>query len=189
LAVNAGVSALTITANSWFNNLIFTGSTSTVTSTAVNIAGDLTLASGGSYTPLAPIYRDTGTLTANGRTLGSLTVNGSGIIVTCADGVDALGALTLTDGTLKLKNGVTSDFGSLVTTGTTLKYLESTTPGSQATILDPTGTNTVTYLSVKDSNATGGAVFDATSATNVNAGNNTGWLFGGGASNMFLMFM
>jgi hypothetical protein len=187
LAVSAGSSALTITANSWFNNLVFTGSTSTVTSTAVNIAGDLTLASGGTYTAVVPTYRDTGTLTNSGKTLSSLTVNGSGITVTCADALTTTGALTLTDGTLKLKNGATSAVGSLVTTGTTLKYLESTTSGSQATISDTTGTNTVTYLSVKDSNATGGAVFDGTSATNVNAGNNTGWIgFGGG--NFFLIF-
>ena len=188
LTVSAGASALTITANSWFNNLDFTGSTSTV-SNAVNIAGNLTLATGGTYTAVVPTYRDTGTLTNSGRTLSALTVNGSGITVTCADALTTTGALTLTDGTLKLKNGVTSTVDSLVTTGTTLKYLESSTAASQATISDTTGTNTVTYLSIKDSNATGGAVFDASSATNVDAGNNTGWLGLGGRGNFFVFFM
>ena len=86
-------------------------------------------------------------------------------------------ALTMTDGTLQLKAGTTSTVGSFVTTGTTLKYLQSTIPGTQATISDASGTNSVTYLSVQDSNATGGATWDATDPTNANAGNNTGWIF------------
>jgi len=189
LIINAGASALTIIGNSWFNNLIFTGSTSTVTSSNVNIAGNLTLASGGTYTALPTTYRDTGILTSAGKTLSALTVDGSGITVTCADALTLTNALTFTLGTLNLKDGVTSTVGSLVTTGTTLKYLESTTPGSQATISDASGTNTVTYLSVQDSNATGGAVFDASDPTNVNVSNNTGWLgFGGGDNGSFIAF-
>jgi hypothetical protein len=67
--------------------------------------------------------------------------------------------------------------GSFTTTGTNAKYLLSTTLGSQATISDASGTNTVQYLTIKDSIATGGAIFDALAITNVDAGNNTGWLF------------
>ena len=85
--------------------------------------------------------------------------------------------LTLTNGTLQLKAGTTSTVGSFVTSGTTLKYLQSTIPGTQATISDASGTDTVTYLSIQDSNATGGAAWDANNATNVDAGNNTGWFF------------
>jgi hypothetical protein len=189
LTVNAGASALTITASSWFKNLNFTGSTSTVTSTNVNIAGNLTLASGGTYTAVAPTYRATGTLTSNGKTLSALTVNGSGITVTCADALTSTNALTLTLGTLRLKNAVTSTVGSIVTTGTTLKFLESSTAASQATISDSSGTNTVTYLSIKDSSATGGAIFDASDPTNVNAGNNTGWSFVRGGGSFIAFFM
>lgn len=191
MTVNAGASALTITSGSYFKNLVFTGSTSTVTASSVNMAGNLTLATGGTYTAVAPTFRASGTLTNSGKTLSALTVNGSGITVTCADALTTSGALTLTDGTLKLKDGVTSTVDSFVTTGTTLKYLESASAGTQATISDTTGTNTVTYLSIKDSNATGGAVFDATSATNVNGGNNTGWtgLSSSGNGKFFAFFM
>jgi hypothetical protein len=185
--VLSGSSALTFSAASWFNNLNFTGSTSTVTASSVNIAGNLTLATGGTYTAVTPTYRDSGTVTSSGKTLSALTVNGSGITVTCADALTTTGALTLTDGTLKLKDGATSTVGSLVTSGTTLKYLQSTTAGTQATISDASGTNTVTYLSIQDIAATGGAKFDANSSTNVNGGNNTGWLFAS-LGNMFLMF-
>lgn len=78
-------------------------------------------------------------------------------------------------GTVKLAAGTTNTIDTFVTLGTTLKYLESTVSGTQATISKASGTTTVTYLSIKDSNAVGG-VWDATSATNVNAGNNTGWV-------------
>jgi hypothetical protein len=99
--------------------------------------------------------------------------------------------LTIINGTVKLRSAVTSTVGSLVTSGATLKYLASSTLGSIATISDTTGTNTVTYLNIKDSAATGGATWTATSATNVDGGNNTGWTFGSAVvatGNMFLMF-
>lgn len=88
-------------------------------------------------------------------------------------------ALTLTNGTLLLTAGTTNTVGSFVTTGTTQKYLQSTIAGTQATISAASGTNTVTNLTIQDSNATGGAIWNALNITNVDAGNNTGWLFGG----------
>jgi hypothetical protein len=78
--------------------------------------------------------------------------------------------------TLKLKAGTTNTVGSFVTTGTGQKYLLSTIPGTQATISDASGTNSVSYLTIQDSNATGGATFYAL-APSVDAGNNTGWIF------------
>jgi hypothetical protein len=108
-----------------------------------------------------------------------LTINGLGGTFACSDAL-TLGstrALTMTNGTLQLKAGTTNTVGSFVTSGTTMKYLQSTIPGTQATISDASGTDSVTYLSIQDSNATGGAVWDATSTTNFNAGNNTGWIF------------
>jgi hypothetical protein len=89
-------------------------------------------------------------------------------------------ALTFTGGTLNLAASTTSTVGSFVTTGTSPKFLGSTTPGTQATISDASGTNTVSCLTIQDSNATGGAVWDALSITNIDAGDNTGWLFSSG---------
>jgi len=109
-----------------------------------------------------------------------LTINGLGGTFACSDAL-TLGstrALTFTNGTLQLAAGTTNTVGSFVTSGTTLKYLQSTTPGTQATISDASGTDTVTYLSIQDSNATGGATWDATDPTNVYVTNNTGWNFG-----------
>jgi hypothetical protein len=189
LSITGGASTLTITNNSWFKNLVFTGSTSTVSNASpVNIAGNLTLATGGTYTAVNPAFRGSGTITSNSRSLSAFGINGSGITVVCADALAITGALTFTLGTLQLKDGATSTVGSFVTSGTTLKYLQSTTAGVQATISDSSGTNSVTYLDIKDSNATGGATWDASSPTNVNSGSNSGWL-GLGGGNMFLLFI
>jgi len=171
LAITGG--GFTLNIYGYFKDVNFTGSLCSV-SGPYNACGNLTLGTG-TYTAIAPTFLTSGTLTTNSKTISALTVNGSGITVTLADALTTNGALTFTNGTLQLKSGTTTTVGSFVTTGTTLKYLQSTTPGVQATISDISGTNTATYLSIQDSNATGGAVWDATSATNVDAGNNTGW--------------
>jgi len=177
LSITGGASTLTITNNSWFKNLVFTGSTSTISNASpVNIAGNLTLATGGTYTAVNPAFRGSGTITSNSRSLSAFGINGTGITVICADALTITGALTFTLGTLQLKNGVTSTVGSFVTSGTTQKYLQSTTPGVQATISDPSGTDAATYLTIQDSNATGGAVWSA-GIGSINLGNNTGWIF------------
>jgi len=87
--------------------------------------------------------------------------------------------MTLAAGTVKLKSGTTNTIGTFATSGATLKYLASTTSGTQATISQAAGTVAATFLSIQDSNATGGATFDANFANgNVDAGNNNGWDFG-----------
>lgn len=291
LTVNAGASALTITNGSWFRNLVFTGSTSTVTAITLNVARNLTLASGGTYTSVNPDFRASGTLTCAGRTLASTTINGSGITVTLADAFSG-SSLGLTQGTLTTSNfnvttsgsfnssnsntralnmgsstftvgagfilatstGMTLNSGTSTVTmtsalaktfsgggltyynlnqggagtltisgsntfnnitnttqpatvtftaGTTqtvssfglsgtagnLITINSTTPGSQFTLSDSSGIINAQYLSIQDSNATGGATWRALiSNGNVNAGNNTGWIFSLATGNMFLMF-
>jgi hypothetical protein len=171
------------TTNGSFKNVNFTGFTGTYSSTNIincygnwNWGGVTTNSSTATITFVAT--SGTKTITSNGRSFGgNVTLNGIGGTWLCADALTTSGALTLTNGTLKLAAGTTSTVGSFVTSGTNPKYLLSSTTGIQATISDASGTNTVSYLTIQDSNATGGAIFDATDATNVDAGNNTGWLF------------
>jgi hypothetical protein len=122
----------------------------------------------------------TKTITSNGKTIDfPIAFDGVGGTFSCQDAL-TLGstrALTMTNGTLQLKSGTTNTVGSFATSGTNGKYLLSTTFGTAATISQASGTVTVDYLTVQDSIATGGAVFDALAITNVDAGNNTGWLF------------
>jgi hypothetical protein len=294
LTVNAGASALSITASSYFKNVIFTGSTCTVTASGLNMAGNLTLASGGTYTAVVPTFLASGTITSVTKTLGNTAVNGSGITVTLADAMTlgSTNTLTLTQGTftaanfnvtaglfsssnsntrtLNMGSGTWTISGSgatawdtATTTGMTLNpststitmtsasaktfagggltyynlnqggagtltisgsntfnnitntvqpntvtftagttqtvsnfslsgtvgnliTINSATPGTQATLSKSSGTINAQYLSIKDSNATGGAVWNAQESTN--AGNNTGWNIFAGQENMFLMF-
>ena len=87
-------------------------------------------------------------------------------------------AFTITNGTVKLKAGATSTVGSFVTSGTTQKYLQSTLVGSRATLSQVSGTVSVSYLTIKDIAATGGATWNAyRNLNNIDAGNNTGWDF------------
>jgi hypothetical protein len=181
----AGANTLTFTATSHFKTIDFTGANDHTTLGAVIVYGDVTFDPAGTYTGLTVTFSGTGDFDPNGRAVSALNINGSGIVVTCRSTTTVNGALTFTDGTLRLRRSATTTVSSFVTSGTTLKYLESSTSGTQATLSDSGGTNTVTYLSIKDSAATGGASFNAISSTNVNAGNNSGWIFGGSGFFMF----
>ena len=189
LTVNAGASTLTIVSvseNSWFKNLIFTGSTCTVTTpTGVNISGNLTLASGGTYTSFVPTFRASGTVTSAGRTLGNTTINGSGITVTLAGAmtVGTTNTTTLTAGTLNLdvftlSTGIFSSSntntraisfgtGNIALTSTTA----TTTVLSMATATGFTFTGTGGFT--RNQAATATMVFGTTGGTTSNAPNLT----------------
>ena len=125
--------------------------------------------------------------TTNGALINCpMEVNAPGATVRIADVPASISSLSFSSGTLELPASQTVSVGSFATTGTTLKYLQSTSTGTRASISDSSGTNTVTYLSIKDNSATGGATWNSTSSTNVNAGNVTGWNFGTPANTFFL---
>lgn len=186
--IQAGADAIDFgTANRTYRTINFTGfgSGAIAANTRPNIYGDLVLSSGGMTLNASTntwAFRATTvqTITTAGLTFDfPVTFDGIGGVWAMQDAL-TLGStqpLTFTNGTLQLKSGTTNTVGSFVTTGTNVKYLQATTPGSQATISDASGTDAVTYLHITDSNATGGAVWNATSTTNTNGGNNTGWLF------------
>jgi len=124
----------------------------------------------------------TKTITTNGVTIDRpFQFNGVGGTWAMQDAL-TLGStrtLTLANGTLQLKNGVTSTVGGFATSGTNQKFLQSTLAGSQATLSQATGTVSVSYLTIQDSNATGGATWNAyADQGNIDAGNADGWDFG-----------
>jgi TATA-box binding protein (TBP) (component of TFIID and TFIIIB) len=151
---------------------------------AVDIYGNLILnstmvVSSGTSTIEMRATSGTKTITSAGQTIDfPLNINGLGGTFACSDAL-TLGStrsLTMRDGTLQLKAGVTSTVGSFATVGTNQRFLQSTTPGTQATISQASGTVSVSYLTIQDSNATGGATWQAYASNfNINAGNNTGW--------------
>lgn len=64
--------------------------------------------------------------------------------------------------------GLTGASGNVIT-------IDTNSAGSAATLSSPSGTNTATYCSIKDSAATGGATWNAYACTNVSG--NSGWNF------------
>ena len=184
--VTTGSDTVTVSGAARFLNFDLTGFSGTLTyASSSRYFGNLIFSSGMTLGTIASTFifaqtSGTQTITSAGKTIDTpVTIDATGAIVQCTDAL-TLGStqtLTLTNGTLKLAAGTTSTVGSFATSGSNQKYLQSTTSGTQASISDASGTNTVTYLTIKDSNATGGAVFNALGITNVDAGNNTGWLF------------
>jgi hypothetical protein len=186
LKVTAGTDTVYVYVH--WNNVDFTGFSGTLGNLGSKILyGSLTLSSG-MFLEQAALQTITFAATSGPKTITSagktidypVTFDGIGGIWACQDAL-TLGstrALTITNGTVQLKSGTTSTVNSFVTTGTNQKYLQATTPGSQATISDASGINTVSYLTIQDIAATGGATWNAYyTDNNINAGNNTGWDF------------
>lgn len=138
----------------------------------------------------------TQTITTNGKTWDfPIVIGASGTsatyIVSGAFTQGSTRTFTFSYGTLQLTSGTTTTVGSFVGSGSVLKYLTSSSSGTQATLSQASGTVNATYLSVKDSAATGGATWNApTASNNVDAGNNTGWSFANPTStgNYYLIF-
>jgi len=184
----AGVDIINLgTATRVYGTLDFTGfSGSTIANTAPQIYGDLVLATGMTVTGGTNTWTfaatTSQTITTNSVTITNpITFDGVGGTWTMQDALtlSSTRALTMTNGTLKLKAGTTNTVGSFATSGTNQKYLQSSTAGTQATISAAGGTNSVSYLTIQDSYAAGGATWLAPFASNnVYGGNNTNWLFG-----------
>lgn len=123
--------------------------------------------------------RGTQTITSAGVTYTNPFIITSAGTVSFADALTVTNTVTFDSGTLKLKDGVTSTVTTFVTSGNTKKNLESTLAGTQATLSQASGTVDVSYLIIKDNNATGGATWNAyVDQSNIDAGNNDGWDFG-----------
>jgi len=176
-----------------FRDIAATGFTGQIAIYPVTMYGNLAINSNGTFTSAVggaaltfAATSGTQTMTANNASIGCpLVVSSSKVQV--VGGTTINNSLTFTSGTLELTSVASVSVTSFITTGTTLKYLQSTSALTRATLSDSSGTNTVTYLSIKDIAATGGATWDATSPTNVNAGNVTGWNFGAPSNIFFLL--
>jgi hypothetical protein len=125
LSLTSGASTPTFTNNSWFNNLDFTGSSTTPLAATVLVAGDLTLSSGGTYTQLTVIGAGTGTYTSSGKSLPEFFVNTTGTI-TLADAMTVsyfgLGNFNLIAGTFDLSSfNLTSV--NFISTGTSTRAM------------------------------------------------------------------
>ncbi len=170
-----------------YRNLNFTGFAGTIPNSVRTIYGSLTISSGmtltaGSNLTTFAATSGTNNITTAAKTLDfPITFNGIGGTWAFQDALTqgATRAFTITNGTVELKDSATSTTGVFATSGTNQKFLQSTLAGTQATLTQASGTVNATFLTVKDINATGGATWNALlTSNNVDAGNNSGWIFG-----------
>lgn len=177
----------TITANGFIKNFDFTGFSGTFSNSSRTIIGNLTVSPGmmlsaGAATTTFAATSGTQNIATEGKTFDfPLTFNGIGGTFAFTDALTqgSTRAFTILNGTVQLKNGVTSTVGSFVANNSNLKYLQSTTVGNQATLSQASGTVNVVDLNIADINAIGGAAWNAyIDYENVDAGNNDGWNFG-----------
>jgi hypothetical protein len=170
-----------------YRSVNFTGFAGTIPNSVRIIFGSLTLSAGMTLT--AGTNATTFASSVSGNTITNaektqdypIIFNGIGGTWAFQDALTqgSTRNFTLTNGTVQLKNGVTSTVGAFATSGTNQKFLQSTLVGSQATLTQASGTVNVSKLTIQDINATGGATWAAyVDNFNVDAGNNDGWDFG-----------
>lgn len=150
-------------AGNWDANTNVTGLTVNSSTGTINMtsASSKTFAGGGKVWP-----------TLNQGGAGALTIQQSNTFANITN--------TVQPATITLTAGTTQTVGAFGASGTSgnLITLNSSSAGSQATLSDGSGTNSVSFVSIKDIIATGGAAWEAFITNgNVDAGNNTGWDF------------
>jgi hypothetical protein len=186
IKIIAGTDIFAMGSGRRYRTVDFTGFSGSLTNTTRTIFGNLIVSSSMTLTAgtLATTFAATsGTqqITTSAKTLDfPLTFNGIGGTFAFQDALTqgSTRAFTITNGTVQLKNGVTSVVGSFVANNANVKFLQSTTPGSQATLSQASGTVNVVDLTIRDINAVGGASWNAyTDFENTDAGNNDGWNF------------
>ena len=166
LNLNASTFTISASATSWncttATNLTVSGSGATVTTTS---ASAKTFAGGGA---------NYGAITLNQGGAGALTISGSNTFANISNSYNATGATTI-----RFTSGTTQTVSSFTATGTLGKILtiNSLTPGTAATLSKASGTVSVNYVSIQDSTATGGAVWQANSINSTDVSGNTGWTF------------
>ena len=101
---------------------------------------------------------------------GVLTLTGAGTFDTISNTVSPTGFVFPAASVTTVSNfNVAGTAGNLVT-------IRSSTAGTRATLSKAAGTVAAVYVDIRDSNATGGAIWTASSS--VDSGNNLGWSFG-----------
>lgn len=163
LSLGSGTWSVTASGTSWNANTNVTGLTVSPSTGRISMtsASAKTFAGGAKAWP---------TLNQGGS--GALTIQQSNTFSNITNTVQPA-TITLTAGTTQTVSefGVSGTSGNLIT-------LNTSTAGTQATLSDSGGTNEVSFVSIKDINATGGAVWSAyLKEGNIDAGNNLGWDF------------
>ena len=143
LSLTSGAAIPTLATGSYFTNLNFTGTTSVPAASLITVNGDLTLATGGTYTSLGVTMAGTGTITPLGKTIAAFAVNTPGTVtlaaaLACTTFNMAAGTLNFATFNLTCSGGATFTSGTLSNQGT----ITCTTWTTQGTLAHSQGTIT-----------------------------------------------
>lgn len=122
----------------------------------------------------------TKTFAGNAKTYGTLNQGGAGQLIIQQANTFANITNTAKPATITFPANTTTTVNAFSVSGTNGNQvtINSSTAGTRATLSDASGVNSVSYTTIKDINATGGATWNAyRSLSNIDAGNNTGWDF------------
>ena len=170
-----------------YKSVNFTGFNGTIPNSTRIIYGGATFSAGMTLTAGANVTTFAATSGTNNITTAAKTLDfpitffGLGGTFAFQDALTqgATRAFTFTAGTVQFKASATSTTGVFATSGASQKFLQSTTPGTQATLSQASGTVDVSHLTIQDNAAVGGATFNAyVDQGNIDAGNVDGWDFG-----------
>lgn len=119
------------------------------------------------------------TFAGGGASYPKLSNEGAGVITVTGANTFADITNTVQPTGFILPSSTVTTVSTLTLAGTSgsLVTIDSSTGGIQASLSKASGSITVSYLDIQDSLATGGATWNADNGTNVNSGNNTGWVF------------
>jgi hypothetical protein len=132
-----------------------------------------------------------GGLTYYNLVYGASTFNNNILVITGANTFNNFSSTKTSANTITFPASTTTTFTNFSLNGTAIGKLSiiSSTTGTQATLSQSSGTVSASNLNIKDSNATGGATWEALLTNgNIDSGNNTGWIFTSGSGNYFLLF-
>ena len=141
-------------------------------------AADVTINAGTSVISMTSASAKT--FGGGGKTFGTLNQGGAGALTIQQANTFANITNTVQPATITFPASITTTVSAFGVSGTSgnLITINSSSAGTQATLSDASGVNSVSFCDVKDINVTGGASWIAfTENGNVNSGNNTGWEF------------
>jgi hypothetical protein len=155
-----------------------------ITNGAISVSGNWTVSDGSNFTGSNYTINMTNasakTFAGAGGQYGTLNQAGSGALTITGSNTFTDITTSVLPTTINYGAGSTQTVNNFTLAGSAGSpvTIQSTVAGTQFTLSKTSGTVAPNYLNIQDSNAIGGATWDALSTgTNTNLGNNTGWRF------------
>jgi hypothetical protein len=162
--------------------------TLTGTGTVLNLSAITTINAGTSEIVISDTSSSTKTVVISNRTVNDVTISGGGSgVVAMNMGISGVINTLAIAGpkTVQFLNGATSVIGDLTASGSGV-VVRTDGVGLPVTLSKPSGTVSVSNVTLRDINVTGGATWNAVDSEDL--GGNTGWNFIGANAKSMLQF-